>query len=266
MAKLSKSDFDALNEKVIKYKWEFIRRNENYKKEFKQIIEKIKEWHKISGNDKKFSKKFTLLDRDWTDFRKRWGLYQQDSWAFMDWKMKDAAKCWEPHIHGDLYPSPDKKYEELSLIEKAMFLPSSTEPSIEWVRLMVDRYLRGYKILATDFPEYVGKSLEAITIKINLNFPIKRINRDLEDIVSALKDLRKKNGLEVLEKPQYGAFDDMLIVYDIWHGNKDMTFKQIYQKWKKLPAKAEITMDDEHKTRMILLRAKELIASYYSKT
>ena len=125
MGKRSRQESIERNDKSSRYRWEFLRRNEDFKKECNKIIDSTKASLQISPiNRKEFDEAFDQVFQATIDFSKRWGI------AF---------------VRGDYYPSPIKCYEDLSPQEQSMFLECPTVPSARLMNSVFEAYARdGY--------------------------------------------------------------------------------------------------------------------------
>lgn len=220
------------------YRWEFLRRNENYGEELKKLIKDTEKKRKISPlNPRKFNAGYEWAKKAWYDFARRWGL----------------------ELMGEYFPLPEKSFNELTSAGKAMLLPYATKPSYGSFYSIANAIAtHNAKIL--NFPISDGKTLGSINIEVSLSYPHRRIMQELGYIVRIMKSLRSKKGFRDNTKPRYSVYKNYLKIYDLRLKNK-MKYKDIAKKIFK--NKIKITREDEDKIYKEFTKARKLVNSEY---
>lgn len=245
MAKLTKKQFSELDEQATLYRWEFLRRNENYGKELRKLINKTEEKKRISPLDPgKLAAGQEWVRAAWCDFAEKWGF----------------------ELMGVDFPLPEKNYEELTPQEKAMLLPYATKPSCDSFYSVADA-MATHKMEMVNFPIFDGKTLNSIKVEVFLSYPHRRIMQELGSIVRIMKLLRDKRGFKDNVKPRYSEYENYLKIYD-WRVKNKMKYKDICREILKLKFKSrakefEITREDEDKVCKAFKKASELVQSDY---
>ena len=216
MANLTTEEFLIKNEKAMRYRWEFLRRNKLYAKDCKDFIKKKKE---LFSDPKKFKSAFQWLTKACENFYQCWGLSMRP---------------------GFIPPSPRKAFDALTRGEKELILPYATNPA--WVTIKTMGELmnsRKRKNLRLDL-----ELISSLKISIDLHMPMKRIKTEINYMLQIMKDLRKDRGLKDISKPNYECYKDYLKIYDLME-KKKMTYKGIYKKLHKDIDENEITREHE---------------------
>jgi hypothetical protein len=238
MAKLTKKEIKKLDKQAAFYKWEFMRRNENYGKELKQLIAGIAKREKVSPSEPKFEAAYNWVRSSREQFAKRWGLV----------------------LTGADFPLPKKEFKSLSLSQKSMLLPYATDPG--WPKFYsMANLMAKHKVKIFNFPIYDEKTIDSINIGINLRYPHRVIMLEVEYIVRIMKSLRKKKGFRDNVKHHYAVYSDFLKIYDL-RENENMKFKNIWAKVLKKNIK-RVTREDEDKIAKAYKRAKKIVQSEY---
>jgi hypothetical protein len=238
MAKLTKKQFSRINEQATLYRWEFLRRNKNYGEELRRLIKDTEEKKKISPlNSRKFTAGYEWARKAWHDFAKRWGL----------------------ELIGEYFPLPEKIFNELTPVEKAMLLPYATKPSHGSFDSMANTIVT-HNVKILNFPISDGKTLNSINVEVFLSYPHRRIMQELGYIVKIMKFLRDKKGFKDNVKPRYREYANYLKIYDL-RMKKKMKYKDICKKIFK--NKSEITREDEDKICKAFKKASKLVESDY---
>jgi len=246
MAKLTKKQFSKLNEQVMLYKWEFLRRNKDYGKELRRLIKDTEEKQKISpSNPRKFAAGYSWTREAWHEFANRWGL----------------------ELIGEYFPLPEKNFNELTPVEKAMLLPYTTKPSYGRFYSIANAIATNNNMEVINFPISDGKTLNSINVEVFLRYPHRRIMQELGYIVRIMKSLRNIKGFKDSVKPRYSEYADYLKIYDL-RVKKNMKYKDIRKeiiksKFKHRVKEFEITREDEDKVCKAFKKARKLVQSEY---
>jgi len=234
MAKLSKKKFSELSEKATRYRWEFLRRNPIYGRELVALKEKGKKLIPLLKSPKSTSEDFKLAEMAFTDFANCWGLVSLGLFKY--------------------FPSPEKEFNQLTLSEKKMLLPYTTEPKIDVVSTFAKLIMESKKPNPGLY--------STLTLKINLDMPQRRIEQEVKRTVQIMKAARKKLGLKDISKPHYKWYKNYLKIYDL-REKKKMTYKSIHKKLYKGVDDNEITREHESTIAKEYKSARELVDFKY---
>ena len=239
MARLTNRKLVDISRDAARYRWEFLRRNNDYAQKLEQLNVIMDAVQKISPeNPEELTDAVELCKKSWIAFAKRWGFA----------------------LRSERFPLPEKSFDELSESEKATLFPFATDPGW-WSFHSVANLIASSKIKLINFPIYNKDTLASIKIEIKLDRPQRVIMGDLEYVIKVMKALRKRRGLKDAVKPRYPEYDDYLKIYDL--RKKKKTFKEIAALVYKRCSPQGDARDQEDRAAKGYKRAEQLILSGY---
>ncbi len=213
-------------------KWEFLRRNKKYQRDYER-------WIRKPGG----SPSLKAIDY----FQKKWELsYPADYKESL--KLKEVLNLSNPN--------------EFAYAKIPNFLPIS-----EFVECLTpEKIFSDGRVLGGGRIKYISQEklakVSTIILKVNLKAHKKELFKEIDEIITKWQDRKKKYGELIVLRKRVGDWKKYLKVYDYKAQNPEATLKTIAKKTLKIE---EPLRSDEDKIYKMLKKCKELIDGDYAK-